>query len=360
MKLNLNLKFFLYVSLLFFVLFFISGILYLDQYEGRLENKLISQGKLIVRLSNLVLVDDVVNYNDISLLNHIEKIESVDNVLYAMILSNKGVVFGHSDVYEIGNVYKDKLSNWAISVKDFTYKDYLDNGKNIFVFAAPIVDKELGAVAFIRFALSKNIVTESMKQEKKYILIFCLIFYSLFVIVFFVLFYSEVSKPLSMIKDGVKLMKDNLSNFKFKLKQKDEIGEIYGNINEFVNQISGSIKDNECDRENILNSEEKRLEKVITILKEDSDIVIANNENKVVFSRVLMEDFVKTDCNDLHIMDALKNSDLISILTEAYSNKTTVVKEQIKLGTKKYGVDIFILEKQAPFANKTIIIINKI
>ena len=36
-----------------------------------------------------------------------------------------------------------------------------------------------------------------------------------------------------MIKDGIKLMKDNLSNFKFKIKQKDEIGEIYKNIKRF-------------------------------------------------------------------------------------------------------------------------------
>ena len=360
MKVNINLKFFFYISFIFFVLFFVSSILYLDRYENGLEDKLVSQGRIIVRLSNLVLVDDIVHYNDISLLSHIEKIESLDNVLYAMILSAKGVVLGHSDVYEIGNVYKDKLSQWAISVKEFTYKNYLDNGKEILVFAAPIVDKELGEVAFIRFGLSKNMIFETLKQQKKVILIFCIIFYSLFSVVFFALFYAEVSKPLNMIKDGIKLMKDNLSNFKFKIKQKDEIGEIYKNINDFVDQISGIMKESETHKDKILSLEEKRLEKIIANLKEDADILIANNENKVVFSKVTFADFVKEDCSNIHIMDALKNQELVGILTEAYSDKTDFVKQEITLGLSKYNVNIFLLKHEGPFANKTIILINKI
>jgi methyl-accepting chemotaxis protein len=344
----------------FVVLFFISGLLYLDQYEKRLEDKLLAQGKMIVRLSNLVIVDDIVNYNDISLLSHIEKIESVDNVVYAMILSNKGVVLGHSDVYEIGTVYTDKLSKWAITTKDFTYKEYLDNGKPILVCASPIVDKELGTVAFIRFGLSKNIITESMQKEKKNLLIFCVIFYVIFIIIFCLFFYTEISRPLGMIKDGVYLLKDNITSLKFKIKQKDEIGELYSNINSFIAQVSDmkcKINENE---DKILDSEEYRLEKVITILKQDSDVLIANNENKVIFSKILFQDFLKEDSKGFHIMDALKNTDLISILTEAYSNKTEIVKQEITIGLSKYIVNIFLLEQKAPFFNKTILIINRV
>ena len=113
------------------------------------------------------------------------------------------------------------------------------------------------------------------------------------------------------------------------------------------------MKESETHKDKILSLEEKRLEKIIANLKEDADILIANNENKVVFSKVTFADFVKEDCSNIHIMDALKNQELVGILTEAYSDKTDFVKQEITLGLSKYNVNIFLLKHEGPFANKT-------
>ena len=70
-KLNLTLKFFFYIFGIFLVLFFVLSNLYLKQTKMALEDKVLNQAKIIVRLSNLVIVNDITNYNDIALLNYI-------------------------------------------------------------------------------------------------------------------------------------------------------------------------------------------------------------------------------------------------------------------------------------------------
>ncbi len=361
-KINVNLKVFCYTFLILVTLLGLSSALYLDQYKQRLLDKVLTKAKLVVRLSNLVIINDITNYNDISLLAHIEKIESVDDILYAIIFSNNGTVIGHSDVYEIGNKYKDPLTTWAIETKDFSYKDHVEEGKSILVCAAPIVDKELGPIAYIRFGMSKDSVVTGLKKENKYVFIFNFIFTSLFLIIFLLIFYIDIAKPLTMIKEGIILMKKNLTNFKFKLNKHDEIGEIYSGINSLINEISGVIKSKEHGNDEILVAEEKRLEKIVTsmIANETSDILVVNSENKIIFAKLHKNSFLKGNVIDLHVVDIVSNPDLIRILTDAYSSKNTLIKDTIEIDSKQYSASVFSIEEIKPFLTKTIIILSSI
>ncbi|MCP4481869.1 MAG: hypothetical protein GY817_03505 [bacterium] len=358
LKFNLNVKFFLYIFGMFLFLFFILGNLYFKQSKEHLMDKLLSQSKQIVRLSNLVIVNDIKNYNDIALLNFIEKIESVDNILYAIILAADGTVLSHSDVYEIGALYTDSLSKWAINIGKFSYKDYFDNGKKIIVCASPLVDAKVGTVAYIRLGISRSDIDSKLEEYKKNFLVVVIVFIAFFLIFFFIIFYLELLKPITLMRDGVDLMTKNLSKFKFNIKKQDEVAGLFSNINSLVANIEGVLDKLNLEEKVIQTSEQKRIENLVEILNKDSDVIIADSNNKVIFYHNNLNLFGKETLDEKHIMDVFKDSDISGMVADAYSSKEKVLNTKIFIDEKQYVVTVFIINKVTPFKNKTTILVR--
>jgi len=124
--------------------------------------------------------------------------------------------------------------------------------------------------------------------------------------------------------------------------------------------VIGMNKENSGEREHIFIAEEKRLEQVFSTLKKDADILIADQDNKVIFLKSKIEGIFKADSINLHIMDAINSSDVVSTLTDAYSSKTNVLNQKITIDSTEYSLDVFLLQQEPPFSNKTIVIVNRI
>lgn len=359
MKISINIKILLYVILLFLFLFFITGFLYFSQYKKRLIDNLKEQANLIVKISDLNIVNDLNKYNDIALLSHLEKLESLENILNVVILSNNGTVLANTDVYEMGLQYTDKVTNWVINLKRFSFMDSIENGKNVIVFASPLVDKELGIVAFIKFSISKDIYFSNLKKEYKYFFMITFIFISIFIILFYIFFYNFISHPISLMKDGLKLMLDKIDRFKFNIKSKDEIGGVYDNINNLIEKFLNILNEKDLSKNLLIDNEEKRFEELVKNLFKESNVLISDANNKIIFEQILYKDLFKSGCKGIHFLDALNDSDLISFLTESYSNKENIYKKDFFINSEKFFITMIFIKDNNLLINKTIFILDK-
>ncbi|MDR0676105.1 MAG: hypothetical protein LBF97_03580 [Elusimicrobiota bacterium] len=359
MKISINVKTVLCIIILFLILFSISGVFYLKKYETRLINNLIEKAKLIVRMSDISILEDITKYNDISLLSFLEKIESIGDVLNVVIFSNNGTVLANTDVYEMGLQYTDKITNWVINLQNFAYMHSVEANKNVIIFASPLVDKELGIIAFIKFSLSKSSYLELLKKEKKYYFMGIFIFSSLFIILFFLYFYTQISHPLILIKDGSKLLINNLVNFKFNIKSKDEIEDIYNNLNNLVNEFVKMLESKDLEKDVIIKSEEIRIESFFKDAYKDSNILLADSNNKIIYEQTVINGIFKEKTIGMHLLDAINNADLISFLTDAYSKKENILNQEILINEYNYKFSIVFIKKQNILSDKTIFIFNK-
>jgi sensor histidine kinase regulating citrate/malate metabolism len=110
---------FLFNVIVLGLLFTGTGFYYLNMYGQNLNDNLLDKSRLLIKMYKSIIVQDIVNYNDIALLYHIEKIESIDDINYAVIVDSHSTILAHSDVYEIGKTYNDPLTEWTTNVKIF-------------------------------------------------------------------------------------------------------------------------------------------------------------------------------------------------------------------------------------------------
>jgi hypothetical protein len=359
LKMPLMFKFFLMIVFVLSALFVGIGLYYINSYRARLDSELVNRGNLITKIYKPIMIQDIIQYNDIMLLSEVENIEAVEDVSYAVVISTQGKVLGHSDVYEIGKTYTDSVTEWGIKVKSFAYMKSIRNNESIFVCSMPIENHEQGIIAYIMIGLSRVPIEKKILTEKTNLFIGAGAVIGVFACLFLIFFYFKISRPLSMIKEGVKLMASNLTEFKFNIKSNDEITDIYTNINDLVKGMGCSIVGLKNTKEELMQEENKRLEEFLKLMFEKDYFIVSDEDNKIIISN-LTEDIIKKDkIIGVHLVDIFKDTELINIISEAYKDKSTIVKGNTDVFGKKFFVRAFVLTGNI-FKSQTIVLLEQI
>lgn len=361
MKVSINIKILLCVTFLFIVLFSITGFLYFKKYKKMLINHLQNEANLIIKITDMNMVRDINNYHDIEMLSLFEKIEALENVLNVIVFTSNGTVLVSSNVYDIGIQYNDNITNWVISVQNISFMETVEDGKKVIVFASPLVDKDLGIIAYIKFSVSKDKYFANLKKEYKYFYMSIFIFGFIFIIIFLLYFYKTISHPIKLINDGLKFNNDN-KNFnilKCDVFGEDDIKVLYENINNLISNFNIIDREKEESKKLVLDEEEKRYETFLTNIFKDSDILISDKNNTIIFSRILTDNIFEKDSGSMHILDAVKDTDMISSLTEIYSNKENVFNTEFIKNDIKYSMNVFFMKDTDGFVYKTILLLHK-
>ncbi len=360
MKTNLNIKTLLCVTFLLIILFLTAGFLYFNKYKKMLITNLQNEAELIIKITDMNMVRDINKYNDIEMLALFEKIEALEDVLSVIIFTNNGTVLVNSNVYDIGIQYDDNITKWVIGVQKISFMETVENGKEVIIFASPLVDKDLGIIAYIKFSVSKDKYFANLKKEYKYFYMLVFIFMFIFTSIFLIYFYKSISQPIGLINDGLKFNNDskNFNLLKCDILGEDEIKMLYSNINNLISNFLFINNEKEEDKKLFFHEEEKRYEDLLTNIFRTSDILISDKDNIIIFSRILTDNIFEKAPDTMHILDAIKDPDMISFLTETYSNKENIFNKEFLKNDNKYNINIFFMRDKDGFVYKTILLLN--
>lgn len=334
------------------------GVYYLMSYTATLNASLIERVKTTMEMYQPILVNDLVTCNDLGLLSHLETIENGDDVVYAVIVDSNSKVLGHSDVYQIGKIFNDDMTQWAVRAKEFAYKETIENNKRLFVCTSPLGNAAQGNVAFLMMGVSRKTVdTAATTARNNFFMSIGALGAFLFVLLM-VYFYWEVVRPLTLIRDGITLMKTHLSELKCSVPMNTEVGDIYRTVNELIAGIQEKMKTFEHQQTLSLDAECKIAEQLFSVLYRDALFAMVDDDNRVMFSNIPSEINDKVT-KGTHILDAFNDSDIIHIVTEAYSKKGTVITGSVTWHAQQYTLMAFVIKAKGEWEGKMFVVFQK-
>ncbi|MFH1714862.1 MAG: hypothetical protein ABH857_01535 [Elusimicrobiota bacterium] len=356
-KISISLRMFILSLTICAILFTAAGFYYLIARTRQLNENMVQKIDTIIKLYKPLIVQNLIANNDLELVSLIERLETAEDITYSYIINGDRMVLAHSDVYEIGKIYNDDISNWTALSKGIIHKTDIFENESYFSFAYPLIDETQGNLGFLYIRVSRRPIIQAIELEKQNIAIFASVFSLVFIIILLIFIHIGITHPLRLIREGLVLMKNNLTEFKFKITTQNEIGDIYRAINELVGYLGTSAHDIKSAQNELLTLEENRLENTLSTLYNKAVILIADEENKIIFANNEIEG-AGSPLNS-HIMDYIKNSDIIHIITEAHNNKGALVTGNVTLNATKHLVKAFVLPASKGLPSKTVLILDK-
>ena len=354
---------FLFVILLF-VLLLVGRKIIIDYRRNGLEEELQKKGKIFAKVFVPWCVKALEEQDDIFLLNILNSLRQQENVMYNVILDEKGIVIGHTNVYKLGKEYTDDITRKALAASKFLIQSYQRKDQSLYDYGIPLIS--LGEkIGVLRFGLSRKDVEKELKKFISKINYFVGIIIVLLGVEVFLLIDYRISKPLHKIKEAIKLLGGQYFEYKVHIKTKDVISEISGGIENFIKQIRKEFELQEEKSKECSLVEMKRLGEILNAVLKNSDkkVMVADVNNNIVFSNIIQEEsffgLEKDKIVGFHLLNVIKEEKFIVLLNKAFTSKGKIVKEVINFSGEK-EVSILMLAEEEERGPKTVIVFENV
>ncbi|MCK5535086.1 hypothetical protein KAI68_08210, partial [bacterium] len=323
----LSLKFtFLFVILLLIILF-MGKIAIIDYRKSGLEEELQKKGQVLAKIFTPWCIKALEEQDDIFLLNILNSLRQQEDIMYNVVLDEKGIVIGHTNVYKLGKEYNDDITRKALGASKILIQSYRRGNKDLYDYGIPLLSlgEKLGV---LRFGLSRENVDMELEHFASRIKFFMWVIILLLGTEVFFLVNYKISKPLIKIKEAVNLLGGQYFEYKVPVETNDEIGGISKGIENFIGQIKRELEFQEEKNKRGSLLEIKRLGEMLNVLLENTDkkVLVADVNNNVVFSNIETQEDKMVGG---HLLDIIKEKDFVALLNDAFSKRGEIVKEII-------------------------------
>ncbi len=205
--------------------------------DGSLLEELVKRGFSITGSASTAAGYSILSNDRLALDNIAAKIRQYQkDIVYVAMVDEKGVIKAHSDLEQMGEVFREMESEVIREEPDGSrVKKVKRMGAVCYEFTTPIVfaDKELGA---IYLGIDEKTLLYSQKAARKKIALVSGIILTLGVAGVFFLS-GFITTPVKRLMDGVMKMKSGFYRGGIKVVSKDELGDLTRNFNEMANMI---------------------------------------------------------------------------------------------------------------------------
>lgn len=285
---------------------------FLPVYKKLANSSLNDKLNIMIRLYQNTLSSAIQTSDDVTLLNSVEDIMKFDGVTTAYILDKTGKVLISNRTSEWGKIYSDYLTKNALQSN---YNRIQESEKdNEFLFSAPLSTSTILCVGCSKEKAEKNL--GYIKQ--KYIYTSLIIIVAAILITLAVI-YQFITKRYEGLKHNIQSVTLSKGGTLPDL-GKDEFGEISALINSLIEAVT-TPRGPTCADNNA--------ELIREIIKRTPlEIMVIDSENKIAAISKRFAELISADENSVickHIMDVIKNSELISFITQSAEDpgKTT-------------------------------------
>ncbi|MCK4532168.1 hypothetical protein KAU39_00135 [bacterium] len=353
----LSIKITILFVILLSIILFMGKTAIIDYKKTGLEEELQKRGKGLVEIFTPWCIKALEEQDDILLLNILNSLRQQEDVMYNVILNEKGIVIGHTNVYKLGKEYNDDITRKALGASKLLIQSYRRGNNNLYDYGIPLLSlgEKLGV---LRFGLSRDKLDNELDHFVSKIKFFMwMIIILLGAEVFFLVNY-KISRPLIKIKEAVNLLGGQYFEYKVHVETKDEIGGISKGIENFIEQIKREFEFHEEKNKRSSLLEVKRLGEMLDVLLENSDrkVLVADVNNNIVFSNMETQEGKKVQG---HLLDIIKEKDFVALLNDAFSKRGEIVKGTVNFLCKK-RVSILTLANEEERGPKTIVVLENI
>ncbi len=251
-------KFTLYLST--FVIVIMSGLSFwtISREKELMESAIIHEGialveSLAISCTNTMLYEEVGLVDESGLLdNYISDLMKKNDldIRYAMILSPQGEVIAHGSRAEVGNIYRDSVTQRALSAKD-TLRQY--PSPDLLDIATPL------AIASKRWGtLRIGISLESLRNEISLLVWRYVLFTVLFIIAAIAvngILFGLITKPLKSLAEEMDSMRFQEDVSVLSVNRRDEIAILQQSFYRMVKNLKADEEERERTRKNLFFTE---------------------------------------------------------------------------------------------------------
>lgn len=235
-------------AILIILIIFTVSFSILRKQQAQFTERLSEFGKTMVRVVASNASDKLLGEEEVALFQLVDDINKDDQVLFALITNEKGVIKAHSQIDQANTVYstvysKDDSATPVgeeddVGISTFTYK-----GEKALLFEKPITYQRL-KVGHVRIAISQQKIQKSLHNAKIFLLWLTVIITIIGIILSFGLG-LYFSRPLITLRESTKVLASGNFGHRVKIRRKDEIGD----LGEAFNHMAEGLSEREVIRE---------------------------------------------------------------------------------------------------------------
>ena len=199
-----------------------------------LQHELRSRAEILAQQLAIVGKDGLLTKQELPVLSTIMDIQKREDVVYAMIIDDKGRIFAHSELSKKGSVPADKADTLAAQANDLFVQETVFKDAAVLDATLPIILKakklKIGAA---RIGLSQRALNEAIRKQK----IAFLWIGIAFVVSGFLISYTLagiITKPIDSLVNAIHIAAKGDLSIQAPIHYQDEIGKLTGVFNQMI------------------------------------------------------------------------------------------------------------------------------
>ncbi len=230
-------KFSLLATLAIFAIVATISTSILKRQRIQFTDQLIKFGATMVRYAGRNSPEDLLEEAELPLYQLVSDIAKNEEVVFALILNNNGIVQAHSDINQVGNRYEVPVDSQLISDKDgLELRSYQEAEDTRLLFSAPVLYQDL-KIGEVYLCLTKKYIEASIFKAKVFILMMTLAITITGIAMSMVLsFYF--SRPIQRLVVAVEEIGKGNFAYRVTLARNDELGD----LGEAINQMAEDLR----------------------------------------------------------------------------------------------------------------------
>ncbi|MBI5235270.1 MAG: HAMP domain-containing protein [Deltaproteobacteria bacterium] len=199
-----------------------------------LQHELRNRAEILARQLAIVGKDGLLTKQELPVLSTIMDIQKGEDVVYAMIIDDKGRVFAHSELSKKGSLPADEADRLASQADDLFVQETVLKDAAVLDAAFPIILKAKKIkIGVARIGLSQRALNEAIYRQK----ISFLWIGAAFVAAGFLISYAIagiITKPIDSLVNAIQTVADGNLSVQAPIHYQDEIGKLTGVFNQMI------------------------------------------------------------------------------------------------------------------------------
>jgi adenylate cyclase len=224
-------------TLLIFLVISTISFSMLNRQKEQFIGQLINLGETMVHIVASNTSDKLLGEEELSLFQLLNDIAQNEQVIYALITDDKGIIKAHSDIEEVNKAYLPPKNIIFLKEADMVkVSSFMHGGEEILFFEKPIIYQKL-TVGEVRLAISQEKILQNIRNAKIFIILLTVII-TIFGILLSLGMSRYFSSPIRRLRESTKAL--GMGNFDHQviIKRNDELGDLGSAFNKMAEDLA--------------------------------------------------------------------------------------------------------------------------
>ena len=316
-------------SMFFFGLLLSAVCFFIFRYQkAALVENVIQKNTLMVSTYASFMSDAKQMNDDLVIVDYIERMKRSPMVRYIMVLDGRSRVVFHSDMRNIGKTYQDAASIKTVASDEPVAQEIFYEGENLMDFSAPIV-VDHKKVATLRAGFSRSSIDAGIEDIKENLSVVAVAGMIIVIVGAFII-NSGLGVDINHLKNAAREVSRGELPDTINVTGSGEIAYLARVLERMFDKFKRDISDIETQKKELRKNYDFFVQNIAAFI--DEGIMIMDSDNKVIFANEAAgktAGFSVLGCMGKHMLEVIKNAELIEFLNHCSQNPNTAAMREI-------------------------------